>query len=273
VAIVIMTGLEKHQLISGVFSLLGLILSIILVFRTNTAYDRWYEGRRQWGTLVNHSRNLAIQIDACFPAEDRDSRAEFARLIANFAFALRDHLRGDAKPEALIPPACHDVDGDEVTDIPGSVGHLPARVARAIVTHIHQARRDGAIDGFDILSLKPHTQALLDVAGACERIRKTPIPFSYSVFIKLFITCYALILPVGLAPEYGSLAVPLTMLIVFALLGVELMAEEIEEPFGLDCNDLPIGTIAEGIRSDVAELLGVTAAPTEPAVEPYSKIF
>jgi putative membrane protein len=136
--------------------------------------------------------------------------------------------------------------------------HVPAHIARVISRRIGELRNSGSIDGFDVRATMPHTQALLDVAGGCERIRKTPIPFSYSVFIKLFILAYAAILPVGLVPEYGYFAVPLVMLIVFALLGLELMAGEIEDPFGLDCNDLPTGAIAEVIRDDAIELLGLT---------------
>jgi ion channel-forming bestrophin family protein len=271
--IILRLNLEGNRLISGVFSLLGLILSIVLVFRTNTAYDRWWEGRKQWGMLVNHSRNLAIQVDACFPGDDHASRAAFARLIANFAVALSGHLRGGVDTSALIEPGPVEDDGRPDRDGAATTGHRPAQIAHAIVARIHDARRDGAIDGFDLLTLKPHTQALLDVAGACERIRKTPIPFSYNVFIKLFIVAYATILPVGLVPEYGYLAVPLTMLLVFALLGLELMAEEIEEPFGLDCNDLPTGTIAATIRADVADLLGIAARTPDPAKAPYCKVF
>lgn len=269
--VLIRLDFDAGRLVSSVFSLVGVILSIILVFRTNTAYDRWWEGRKLWGSLVNHSRNLAIQIDASFPADDRASRAAFARAIANFAIALSGHLRGGANPSALVGPGPDEVDG-LATNV-HVAGHLPARIAGEIVARVHAARREGAIDGIDVLAMKPHTQALLDVAGACERIRKTPIPFSYNVFIKLFIVLYAAILPVGLVPEYGYLSVPLVMLIIFALLGLELMAEEIEDPFGLDCNDLPTETIAATIRGDVAEILGAPAAPHEPAAALYSKLF
>jgi ion channel-forming bestrophin family protein len=269
--IIIRLDLEGHRSISGTFGLLGVILSLILAFRTNTAYDRWWEGRKQWGSLVSHSRNLAIVIDSTFLEEDRATRAAFARLIGNFALALSGHLRGKPEPEALIPPGPDEPAG------PGGeaarTDHLPASITREIVARIYAARRSGEIEGVDLVLLKPHTQALLDITGACERIRKTPIPFSYSVFIKIFIVSYVTILPIGLVPEYGYLAVPLTMLIVFALLGLELMAEEIEEPFGLDCNDLPTHALAAMIRSDVAELLGVAAVAVDRPAAPYSKVF
>ena len=262
--------LEGHQAISGTFSLLGVILSIILAFRTNSAYDRWWEGRKLWGSLVNHSRNLAIQLDALLPPEDMASRESFANLIAGFAQALSGHLRGQADVATLIGTGDDDGGCDPATDPPD---HIPAHIARVIVRRIAELRHRGLIDGPDMLATKPHTQALLDVAGACERIRKTPIPFSYSVFIKLYILVYAAILPFGLIPEYGYVAVPLVMLIFFALLGLELMAGEIEDPFGLDCNDLPTGTIADTIRYDATELLGLTCPARKPMPQPYSKVF
>lgn len=262
--------LESTRAISGVFSLLGLILSITLVFRTNSAYDRWWEGRRQWGTLANHSRGLAIQLDAVLPPEDREAREAFARLIGNFARALSGHLRDDVDPATLAGTGLDVSSNGEPAARPANV---PAHLVRALVGRIRALKRDGVLDGFDLLAATEHTRALLEAAGACDRIRRTPIPFSYSVFIKMFILAYAAILPVGLVPEYGYLAVPLVMLLVFALLGLELMAGEIEEPFGLDCNDLPTDTIARAIRADAAALLGVARPRASESSAPYSKVF
>ena len=139
--VLIRLDIEAHRLVSGAFSLVGVILSIILVFRTNTAYDRWWEGRKLWGSLVNHSRNLAIQIDASFPADDRASRVAFARLIADFAVALSEPPAGRAPTlSALIEP------GPARLTAPSrcrATGHLPARIAGEIVARIHAARRDG----------------------------------------------------------------------------------------------------------------------------------
>ena len=272
-ALLIWLKFEGHRAISGTFSLLGVILSIVLVFRTNSAYDRWWEGRKLWGSLVNHSRNLAIQLDALLPADASEARSEFARLIADFALALSGHLRGAVDPSVLRSLAPEQDSGGNGEPARTPPSHVPTAISRVIVSRIHDLRREEVIDGFALLTLKPHTQALLEIAGACDRIRRTPIPFSYSVFIKFFILSYTAILPAGLVPEYGYFAVPLVMLIVFALLGLELMAEEIEEPFGTDCNDLPTDALAQTIRNDAATLLGVShsSRPASPAL--YSKVF
>ena len=261
-------GLEGPVLSTSAFSLLGIILSIILVFRTNSAYDRWYEGRKQWGHLLNQCRGLAMQLGAALPEEERGGRQFFARQIANFACSMVSHLRGKPGLDALIEP------DDRDTRAASQGEHLPNHFARRLSEGLQVARRDNLIDEFDLQTFRGHVQEFLEVLGACERIRKTPIPFSYAAFIKLFLTVYGLILPFGLIPDYGYVAVPLTMFVFFALAGVELMAGEIEDPFGLDCNDLPTGAIADAIRRDADSLLGlreVVPAPVEP--DPYTKVF
>ena len=263
--LIIQLKLEGRRPISGTFSLLGIILSIVLAFRTNTAYDRWWEGRKLWGSIINTSRNLAIELDGLIAPDDRATRSAFASLIAGFARALSGHLRGDAGP-------VDDIVGDDSDEQCEPPKHAPARIARAIIRRIAHLRESGGISGFDMLAVK-YAHGLVEWGGACERIRRTPIPFSYSVFIKLFILAYAAVLPLGLVPEYGYLSVPLVMLIIFALLGLELMASEIEDPFGRDCNDLPTETLAELIRADVSELLGVDHAARRSAAAPYSRTF
>ncbi len=237
------------KLHSGIFSLLAVVLSIVLVFRTNSAYDRWWEGRKQWGALVNNCRNLAVMLHAALPEADKDSRFFFAKQIANFCIALKNHLRQGVSVDELIY-----VDQDEIKALEGKA-HKPNHISYLIYDKIQKIYRSGTFSNADFINLKPQHQALLDILGACERIKKTPIPFSYAVYIKLFVTIYGLILPFGLYNDFGFYIIPLVMLIFFAMLGLELMAEEIEEPFGTDCNDLPTADIAHTIKNNVFEIL------------------
>ena len=130
----------------------------------------------------------------------------------------------------------------------------------------------GGFTGEDHLNIKIHTQALLDILGACERIKKTPIPFSYSIFIKIFILSYGLLLPYALFGSFGFSAIPLVMIVFFAFIGVEMLGAEIEDPFGLDCNDLPTGTIAHTIKENVFEILEDKKGHKQD-VKLYDKIF
>lgn len=234
---------------TSVFSLLGVILSILLVFRTNSAYDRWWEGRKQWGALVNHTRNMSIYVNTMFPKDDKEVRRYFGKHIANFCLALVEHLREGTKLDKLIYLTDEDLATYEAK------GHIPNHISMLIFDRMAQGHREGELSEGDYINIKAQHQALLDILGACERIKKTPIPFSYAVYLKIFITTYGLMLPFALINTFYFATVPLVMFIFFALLGVELLGEEIEDPFGLDCNDLPTGDIAHTIKTNIFEIL------------------
>ncbi len=256
------------RLNSGFFSLLGIVLSILLVFRTNTAYDRWWEGRKHWGALVNNCRNLAVMLHAILPEDHRESRLYFAKHIANFCFALKEHLRQGVKLEELIH-----LHPEEIS-VYKSKTHLPNYIALQIFQRAQQLYKAGLFSDSDMINLKPQMESLLDILGACERIKKTPIPFSYNVYIKVFILAYCLILPFGLIEEFHYYTVPLVMFVFFAMGGVELIGEEIEDPFGLDCNDLPTGNIAQTIKNNIHEIMCLYSEVGEDQKEKlYEKVF
>ncbi|GAB4021100.1 bestrophin family protein [Spirosoma koreense] len=234
------------------FSLLGITLSLLLVFRTNTAYDRFWEGRRQWGALVNYSRNLAVLLDALLPDDATTNRIFFARCLSNFALALKGHLRAGVDFAEL-----EEMGDDDVQPL-HQYAHIPSRISALFLRRLQVLRQDNLVNDADLITLRLYHQALLDITGACERIRKTPIPFSYSFFIKLFITVYVLLIPFVLVQTYGYFAIVATVLAAYALIGIEMIGDEIEEPFGLDCNDLPLNQIAQTIRRNVHEILAVT---------------
>jgi putative membrane protein len=229
-----------------VHTLLGFVISTLLVFRTNTAYDRWWEGRKHWGSLVNNSRNLAIKLSAMLPASNTASREYFRIMIPNYAFALKNHLRMN-----FIGGELETVQGFTVD----TAKHVPNLIATHILAHIHELYRQQQISGEQLLSVNHELQAFTDICGACERIRNTPIPFSYSVFIKKFIFFYVMTLPLGYVFTVGYLIIPVVVFVFYVLASLELIAEEIEDPFGLDANDLPTDTISANIRKHVAEIL------------------
>jgi putative membrane protein len=260
--------IQESMMVSSIYSLLGIVLSILLVFRTNSAYDRWWEGRKQWGALVNDCRNLAVSLQTCLPHNEIALRKLLARDIGNFCIALKEHLRNGAKIDELSG-----LSPEEQAEY-AARQHLPGYLSLRIHSHIQTAFHQGLLTEADMINIKPNLRALLDITGACERIKKTPIPFSYNVYIKLFITAYTLLLPFGFAAELGYWAVPLVMLVFFAFIGVEMMGEEIEDPFGLDCNDLPTGDIALTIQRNVCEILeDTTLLRPVPERQLYDKVF
>jgi ion channel-forming bestrophin family protein len=259
--------LKNTKLDVTIFSLLGVVLSIILSFRTNTAYDRWWEGRKLWGELVNNCRNLAVYTHAAFPANNREVRRYLAIRLVNFCIVLKEHLRNSVEMKELINVS------DEELEEYATKSHLPSFIAYEITQCIHNVFKAGEIAGEDHINIREHTKALLNITGACERIRKTPIPFSYNVYLKLFITIYTLCLPFALVPVFGYWSVIIVGFIFFAFIGLELMAEEIEDPFGLDCNDLPTGDIAHTIKKNIFEIFEVKQVEQQEPNELYSKVF
>ena len=241
---------DQSQLknISVLHTLLGFAISMLLVFRTNTAYDRWWEGRRQWGALVNASRNFAVKLAVMLPEED-SHRIFFARMIPSFAFALKNHLQAESTAW-LLDEKTH----PEIPDF-NKEGHLPNQVAANLMARLQRLYKEQVITGEQLIFLQPEAGAFLDVCGACERIKNTPIPYSYSEFIKKFIFLYVFTLPIGLVFSLGYYTIPVVIFIFYVLGSLELIAEEIEDPFGKDTNDLPMQRMCENIQRNIEEIL------------------
>jgi len=232
-------------------NLLGFAISMLLVFRTNTAYDRWWEGRKLWGGLVNNSRNLAMKLSVMLPADDKEQRSFFKKIIPAYAYALHNHLRAEKTRIALFENGDHahifkQIDKEK---------HIPNQIALLMFQHIQKAYKDQKIDGNQLIILNAELQSFTDICGACERIKNTPIPFSYSVFIKKFIFFYIMTLPIGYVFSLSYYVIPVVAFIFYVLASLELIAEEIEDPFGGDDNDVPTDKIAQNIHNHIAEIL------------------
>ncbi len=230
-------------------SLLGFAISMLLVFRTNTAYDRWWEGRKLWGSLVNNSRNLAVKLNSILPADDQRSRSFFKKCIPQFAFELKNHLQNE-RTRLSLDEAPH----PEIPNFDTSK-HIPNQVVMLMMNKINLLHRDEKISGYQLLFLNSELQSFLDICGACERIKNTPIPYSYSAFIKKFIFFYVVTLPLGFALSLGYITIPIVAFMFYVLASLELIAEEIEEPFGKDENDLPMARMSENISKNVHDIL------------------
>jgi len=235
--------ISHTQSISIMYTMLGFTLSLLLVFRTNTAYDRWWEGRKLWGSLTNSSRILANHFSILF-ATDGERRQRLAQNLGTFGQALQYHLRNERAPVNLASPTPWD-----------NAPHQPLSVHQELIRQLHQAVAQGHLTENQLLHLQPELSDLMNVCGACERIKTTPIPFSYSVFLKKFVFYYVMIFPVVYAPSMGYAVVPVTAFILYVLASVELIAEEIEDPFHGDPNDLPTAEMASKIEETVLRTL------------------
>lgn len=244
-------NLSEHPHIRNItimHNLLGFVISMLLVFRTNTAYDRWWEGRKQWGSLVNNSRSLAIKLSAILAPDNEADRSFFKRSIPAFASALRNHLRSEETRLELF-------DEHTSNNLIDHTKHVPNQVSLIINKRLQNMHRQGKLTNEQLLFLNPELIAFNDICGACERIKNTPIPYSYSAFLKKFIFMYVITLPLGYVFSLGYLVIPVVVFVFYVLASLELIAEEIEDPFGMDANDLPIDKISETINRNVMELL------------------
>lgn len=241
---------NAHHLnnLDKVYSLVGFVISLLLVFRTNTAYDRWYEGRKKWGELVNDSRNLATKLaSVVIKQEDRDY---FERMVPNFIIATKDHLNHGVIIENL------DLTNEEIK-ILENASHKPLILVNALYHRIENIKKDQGLTDGELLILDKNLNAFMDSLGACERIKNTPIPISYSAFFKRFIFLFVCTIPLAFVYKFGYYSVIISTAIFYILVSLEVLAEEIEDPFGEDANDLPTKKLAEMIRKNVHEVFEI----------------
>jgi putative membrane protein len=233
-------------------AMIGPSLGLLLVFRTNSSYDRFWEGRKQWGGIVNETRNLARQAE-CWLAADAELAQQTIRWTIAFAVSTMHRLRGRNE----IGPIRDLLPADQVATVEAS-GHVPLAVARKLTALTTDAQRRGLIDSMQLRSLDQNVQQLIDYCGACERIRNTPAPYGYVVHLRRALIIYCLTLPLALVPKFGWETIIATLVISYVLFGIEEIGVEIENPFELTINDIPLETICATIDRD---LTGIVSGP------------
>ncbi len=223
------------------YAALGITMSVLLVLRTNTAYDRWWEARKLWGKLVNVSRNLVVKSRTLARPDQAELR-RFAELVIGFAPLLRDHLRAGAPSLAAST--------DDVSAV-----HLPSQRVVWIYDVLADWHRRDMIDGDRLRILDSEAREFLEIAGSCERILKTPLSKSYRMFLRQGIWLYLIVLPWGIIGELAWWAVPLTIIQAYLFVAIDEIARAIEDPFGLDDDDLDLDGICQGIEQSVGSIV------------------
>jgi ion channel-forming bestrophin family protein len=193
---------------------------------------------------VNSSRNLAIKLSQIL--SEKNDHLFFKKAIPAYASILAQHLGNEEVSLTLFDGLDLEIDHNM---------HRPNQVAKVIFMRLNDLYKAGKIDGYQLQIINAEFQTFTDVCGACERIKNTPIPYSYSVFIKKFIFFYVMTLPFSYSFNLGYYSIPVVAFIFYVLASLELIAEEIEDPFGSDENDLPTGKMAAGIKKHVEEIL------------------
>lgn len=232
---------------SIIHSILGFVLSMLLVFRTNSAYDRWWEGRKQWGEIVNNSRNLAFKINGF--AKDDTRKKEFIKMIFSYNYILKNHLRNkNVISEHVQLP-------DEIKKELATAEHKPNTIAKHFYIKLDALAQNKQINDTQLLLINEEIKSFTNVCGACERIRNTPIPYSYNLFLKKIIFLYVVTIPFMFGPDFKYATILISMIVLYVFASIELIAEEIEDPFGEDDNDLPLDDFCDKIKSNLTELI------------------
>jgi putative membrane protein len=167
-------------------------------------------------------------------------------MIPTYAAVLHQHLNNDETSMQLFEDVDLEIDHH---------WHKPNQVAKKMFQKLNDLYDTQKISGDQLIILNAEIQSFTDICGACERIKNTPIPYSYSAFIKKFIFFYVMTLPFGYSFSLGYYTAPVVVFIFYVLASLELIAEEIEDPFGGDANDLPTKKIADNIKKHVDELM------------------
>ncbi len=265
---------HKYSLTAAPFTVIGLALAIFLGFRNSAAYDRYWEGRKLWGRMVNVCRSFTMQINTLIQSEDDGHEVkvfqhDMVMLIVAYINALRHRLRDTDASEELWQLLGTD------QEISRSLGqeNVPAGIADQIARQINRAYREGWLDKFHVPLLHTNLTEMLSIQGGCERIKSTPIPYTYSVLTHRTVLLYCLALPCGLHDTVGLLTPIVVGLVAYAFLGLDAVGDEVEQPFGTEANHLPLLQLTRMIEINVRQLSDHEPEQIPPPIKPTNHIL
>ncbi|MGX7688800.1 bestrophin family protein [Flectobacillus roseus] len=246
------------------FTLFGLAIALFLGFRNNASYDRYWEGRKLWGALVIDSRSLLRQALSLTTYDSNSPQIrEFTSILIAFAYALKHQLRhtnADIDLEKRLP--------SEVFERSKSIGFKPTFLQYELANWVKKAKLEDKIDSIGQMAMDANLNQLSAIVGGCERIHSTPIPYTYGVLLHRTVYLYCFFLPFGLVDSLGWLTPIITVFIAYTFVAFETIADELEEPFGTEPNDLPLNAMCLTIETTLFEMIG-EPVPSPPQLEGY----
>lgn len=254
VAVVVLDEIfDIHWRIStAAHGLVGVALGLLLVLRTNASYERWWEGRKLWGSIINEERNLG-RLACVHLARDPGLRDAVLAWASAFSTATMIRLRDG---RGLGPAAAY-LPADEAAEVERAE-HVPLAIARKLTRRLVAARDRGLISDYILTALDRNVQLLVDYLGSCERIHRTPLPFPYVVHVRRILMLYAIMLPMALVDEYGWMTIVATLVVAYVFFGIEEIGVAIEAPFGPDGNDLPLDSFCTVISTNLRQMVDET---------------
>ena len=232
------------------FEYAGAIMGLILVFRVNAGYDRWWEARKLWGNVVNSSRNLAIILISYVNHPNKNEIDTIIGLIAAMPYLMKNNLRGIISVDEVKHLLCDDT-YTQMKDWQ----HKPNLISSKLASMLSQMQENGILNSFSFLKAEELRQTVLDCQGACERILKTPMPFVMAIKSRRFILLFMMILPVALV-NYSAYINPIIVtLVAYALFSLDQIGVELQNPFSIEnLSHLPLNDICSTIENNVMEI-------------------
>lgn len=257
------------------FTLMGLPLAIFLGFRNSACYDRFWEARKLWGELLLRSRSLARQVlhlgehptALADPRDLSDVRVRMVLRAAAFCTSLKQLLRDQPADDSGLDGLLRTTEREGLA----KARNRPAALMMNMGADLAQCRREGRYDSLSTMQIDHTLSALTAAAASCERIRNTPLPFSYSLLLHRTAYLYCFLLPFGLVDSIGLMTPLVVAIVAYTFFGLDALGDEIEEPFGTSANDLALDAICRGIEIDLREALGDPAPP--PALRPVDYLL
>lgn len=236
-------------------TIIGTVLSLLLAFRSNQAYDRWWEARTLWGAIVNDSRTLARQVltfvDNPYQTSEIDYfREQFVKRQIAWCYSLGQSLR-------KMPPLL----GTETlltrqeADFIKRYTNKPVALLELHATDLQLALKKGWLNEYQQVTMDKTLTSLCNAMGGCERIKNTVFPATYSLYTHCSLVLFVALLPFGLIEFFGIMVIPLVVAIASSLFLIEKMAIHLQDPFESKPTDTPVTSIARTIERDLKQML------------------
>lgn len=241
----------------AIFTLFGIALAIFLGFRNSVSYDRFWEGRKLWGALLNDTRSLARQSITLINDPDyNDKRENFINLLTAFVYSLKHQLR-ETNPDQDLNRLL----SKELVEQLKEVQYKPIIILRELGLWVKNAKSENKIDSVTQLAFEDNLNKLFDIVGGCERIASTPIPYTYSVLLHRTVYIYCFLLSFGFVETMGWITPFIIVFIAYTFVALEAIADELENPFGLQPNDLALDAMSQMIENTLQEINGKKVTP------------
>lgn len=249
----------KIQLNPSPFTLFGIALALFLGFRNNVSYDRFWEGRKIWGALLNTARSLTRQAQTLTTYDSAVKEVnEFIDYLIAFSYTLKHQLR-QTDPDEDLQRICGSLMAAKLQP----AIYKPAMLIREMAIWVKHAREKGLLDPILAASFDLNLNELSTILGGCERIAGTPIPYTYKVLLHRTVYIYCFLLPFGFVDSLGWMTPVIVIFIAYTFVALEAVADELEDPFGIEPNDLALNALCHMIENTLLEMADRKMIPHE----------